>query len=111
MTDVSRALIAGIDGTLSLENETVCLALLDHLQYMALIDKDSLVGSDGEEGLSIRWPEARMFCEVWDGMIRVSVVQSNCEVSRKNFAPDKFSEVGDEIARILRVTRLIRVLQ
>ena len=46
----------------------IALNLFNALQKRGVIDAHSLVGGDGWEGISVRWPQARMFCEIYEGL-------------------------------------------
>jgi hypothetical protein len=96
LTPLSRTLLRGIDGTVSLENEVLAIALLNELQQRGLVTKDSIIGSDGEVGVSLRWPEARMFCEVWEYSIHTSIV------------PMEPSRIDDIIRRDFQASQILR---
>lgn len=97
---MTTELIDGIDGTLSENHREIAVELLDQLQSRNLLG-DVLVGSDGEDGLSMRWPKARMFCEIWEESIHVSVVTKEKSVTRNSFLGGQCNDACDSISKIL----------
>lgn len=67
------SLLQGVEGSINPINQLLAVDLIDLFREEGLLD-NSLIGTDGEEGISIRWPESRLFCNISDGKIYISVI-------------------------------------
>lgn len=85
------------ESRLSNINRDIAISLLVRLRIEGLIDNHSLIGNDEEDGLSIRWPESRMFCDVTDGEIVISIiplhVQSFYDIEKYSFKSDELNAI------------------
>lgn len=88
-----------IDGVVSEANERVVQPLIKRLEERKMLH-GALIGSDGEEGVSIRWPSCGLFCEIWDGLIHVSYVGIDGEVVRDSFSSNEMDDVCERIERL-----------
>jgi hypothetical protein len=71
------AIIEAIDSDepISIENRDIVISLLKEIQVKnSTVLQDCITGSDGMDGVSIRWPDFNLFCDVTEGVIYISTV-------------------------------------
>lgn len=100
-----------IDGKISDNNKKIADQLLSQLKEDNLIDEFWLVGSDGNDGLSIRWVSDRsIFCEIWDGKIVISKVPPNSKSYRDvinfEFTKDDIKDVSNKLNSLLQLNKI-----
>lgn len=67
------SIIEDIKDSISPINQQLTIKLIDLFREEELLD-NSLIGNDGEDGINIRWPKSRLFCDISNGKIYISVV-------------------------------------
>jgi hypothetical protein len=100
-----------IEGKISDKNKKIAEQLLDQLKKDNLIDEFWLVGSDGNDGLSIRWvSDHNIFCEIWDEKIVISQVpiysKNHNDVINFEFTKDDIKGVSDKINSLLKLNKI-----
>lgn len=102
---VSQSLILGIGSELSISHQNIAIQLLNCMQKQNLVDRNTIVDTDCADGLIVRWPSARLFCEIWDNSIHVSTLKENAksrsDINRQSFSPDQLQQVCELITQIL----------
>lgn len=83
-------------------NIDVARPLMNKMQLGGLISSspECLIGSDGADGMSIRWPSARLFCDVSEGGSIIVSYVSHHDNRVQNFLFDanETTEVCDKVA-------------
>lgn len=74
-------------------NRSLAENLINQLRDELLLD-GAIVGSDGTDGISIRWPDCKLFCDVTDQEIYISVVPNE---------PAKLEDLKFDIYRHIQV--------
>lgn len=102
----TETLLNDVDGDISPVNRAIAIVLIDLLREKGLLEEEPLVGSDGQEGISIRWPVARLFCDVTDALIYISVVPpqpaSYRDIHFDIYDYSRYKEAVEKIASIVK---------
>ena len=72
LTSLSKSLINGTGSQLTPPHESIAIQLLNSLQQYGLVDENSIVDSDCEDDLIIRWSDAGLVCERFGTMLSMS---------------------------------------
>lgn len=65
--------------SISESHKKILIILLDNIKKKNISTKDLLIGPyvDGEDGVCMRWPQSRLFCDILNNKIEIAVVGEN----------------------------------
>jgi len=105
MHDRVEHFIALTENRMSNTNQKNASTVLTILGNQQLINENSLISRDTDNGIVIRWPSFRVSCEIADDMIFVtSVPEKACnldEVLVKEYSPSDIAEACAHIGELL----------
>lgn len=97
---MSKYSLDKINGEVSEFNIKIAIPLLDELTERNLLNT-CIIGTDGEDGISLQWPNSRLFCEIRDGVYIISVIPplpyTIQDIKIVEYSPSDIKSVCDRI--------------
>jgi hypothetical protein len=97
---MSKHLLDKISEEISDSNTKMAIPLLDELTERNLLNT-CIIGTDGEDRISLHWPNSRLFCEIRDGAYIISVIPplpyTIQDIKIVEYSPSDIKSVCDRI--------------